>query len=241
MSADVSTILERRAVAPLDGSWRRALGFAFGLHGLVLVAALVVPRLLAVPPRPVEFVEVRIVPAVRLGIEKPQPAPPVPEVKKPEPVAEPKPESKAPVLPDPKLRKKPEAARPKPADPRAVAPPTARPEVEGSPKGAAGGLALGKPTATFDALDFTYGYYVDQMLAIIGRNWTRPPVGSGVEATIHFRIQKDGRLSEIRIASSSGINSFDLAALRAVQASSPLAPLPGAFRSSSLGVNLIVR
>jgi TonB family protein len=57
------------------------------------------------------------------------------------------------------------------------------------------------------------------MLAMIQRNWVRPMVGSGVEATVHYRIQRDGRIADVRIATSSGINSFDLAALRAVQAS----------------------
>ena len=79
------------------------------------------------------------------------------------------------------------------------------------------------------------------MLAMIQRNWVRPMVGSGVEATVHYRIQRDGRIVDVRIATSSGINSFDLAALRAVQASTPLPPLPRAFREGSLGVNLIFR
>ncbi len=79
------------------------------------------------------------------------------------------------------------------------------------------------------------------MLALISTNWVRPPVGSGVEATVYYRIQRDGRVTELRIVRSSGINSFDLAALRAVQSSSPLPPLPRGFKDGSLGVNLIVR
>jgi TonB family protein len=43
------------------------------------------------------------------------------------------------------------------------------------------------------------------------------------------------------VAQSSGYNSFDLAALRAVQNASPFPPLPRAYRQDSLGVNLIVR
>ena len=103
------------------------------------------------------------------------------------------------------------------------------------------GLAVGAAVAGLDNPDFVYGYYVDQMLAMIQRNWVRPMVGSGVEATVNYRIQRDGRIAEVRIATSSGINSFDLAALRAVQASTPLPPLPRAFREGSLGVNLIFR
>jgi protein TonB len=66
-------------------------------------------------------------------------------------------------------------------------------------------------------------------------------MGSGVRAIIGFRIQKDGSISELRVAESSGYNAFDLAALRAVQNASPFPPLPRAYRHDSLGVNLIVR
>ena len=117
----------------------------------------------------------------------------------------------------------------------------AEPEVQGSERGSTNALALGAAVAGLDNPDFVYGYYVDQMLAMIQRNWVRPMVGSGVEATVHYRIQRDGRIVDVRIATSSGINSFDLAALRAVQASTPLPPLPRAFREGSLGVNLIFR
>ena len=124
-------------------------------------------------------------------------------------------------------------AKPEPA-------PAPAPEVQGVAQGTASGFALGA-TATFDTPDFTYGYYIDQLLAQLSRNWNRPLVGSGVEAMIHFRIERGGKIFDIQIVRSSGINAFDLAALRAVQASSPLPPLPRAFREDSLGVNLIVR
>jgi TonB family protein len=239
MVSSVSVLLERRLALPSRAPLQRALFVAMALHAAVAVTAIVLPKMLAPPAKPIEYVAIQIVPAARLGIERPKPAPP--ESKKPEPTPEPKKESKAPVLPDPKAAKKPE---PKKRTPEVVEPqakPVAEPEVQGSARGVAGGLAVGAPAATFDNPDFTYGYYVDQMLAQISRNWARPPVGSGVETTLHFRIERNGRIAELRIVRSSGINSFDLAALRAVQASTPLPPLPSAYRQSSLGVNLIVR
>ncbi len=147
---------------------------------------------------------------------------------------------KAPPKPAPKPASKADTAPAKPA-PAKPTPEPAEPEVQGSERGSANALALGAAVAGLDNPDFVYGYYVDQMLAMIQRNWVRPMVGSGVEATVHYRIQRDGRIVDVRIASSSGINSFDLAALRAVQASTPLPPLPRAFREGSLGVNLIFR
>lgn len=243
MSAVVSNILERRRAEAGRKGLGRALGLAAGLHLIVVTLAWALPRLLNPPRKPVEYVAVQIVPAARLGVETPKPAPPRPE---PEKRAEPKPEPapKAPVLPDAKAKKaaKPEPKAAEPAAPTsASAPADAQPQVQGTAGGNVAGLALGAAVAGLDNPNFTYGYYVDQMLALISRNWVRPPVGSGIEAMVHYRIQRDGRISELRIVNSSGINSFDLAALRAVQSSSPLPPLPRGFRDSSLGVNLIVR
>jgi TonB family protein len=241
-TVSVSSLLEQRLSQTPVGTLRRPLVFAATLHLTIGLGAWLIPMLLAPKRQPIDYVAVQIVPAVRLGVEQPKPAPPAPKPKEPQKVVEPKKESKAPVLPDAKLKKKPAEKAPT-QQPAKVATdaPSAPPEVEGSKTGVASGLAVGAPSATFDNPDFTYGYYVDQMLAIISRNWSRPPVGSGVETVVHYRIGRDGTLSEIRIVRSSGINSFDLAALRAVQSSSPLPPLPRAFRESSLGVNLIVR
>ncbi len=78
------------------------------------------------------------------------------------------------------------------------------------------------------------------MLSMIQGQWVRPPLGGGVEAQVYFRIQRDGRVTDLRIVRSSGYSSFDLAGLRAVQAASPLPPLPRGYTHGSLGVNLIL-
>lgn len=111
----------------------------------------------------------------------------------------------------------------------------------GAPTGSPlGSTAFGSQIAGIDNPDFTYGYYLDRLLSLIDANWVRPSMGSGVRAIISFRIQRDGSLSELRVSESSGYNSFDLAALRAVQNASPFPPLPGPYRQHDLGVNLIV-
>ncbi|HXO19815.1 MAG TPA: energy transducer TonB, partial [Thermoanaerobaculia bacterium] len=108
----------------------------------------------------------------------------------------------------------------------------------GSPLGTS---AFGSAIAGLEDPDFGYGYYIDRLLQLIDANWTRPPLGSGVKAVIYFRIQRGGAIADLRVAESSGYNSFDLAALRAVQNASPFPPLPASYRRDSLGVNLIVR
>ena len=99
----------------------------------------------------------------------------------------------------------------------------------------------GAAIAGLDNPDFTYGYYIDQMLSQIRANWVRPPLGGGIEAVVHFRVLRDGRIDDLRIVTSSGYSSFDLAGLRAVQSASPLPPLPASYRRGELGVNLVIR
>ncbi len=79
------------------------------------------------------------------------------------------------------------------------------------------------------------------MLALIRAQWVRPPLGGGIEASVHFQIGRNGEISDLRIVQSSGYSSFDLAGMRAVQSASPLPPLPSGYKQGSLGVTLIIR
>lgn len=231
----VTGVLDRRHQDASSRLLWRCLAMAVAIHLVGAGTAWLVPRWTRQGVQPIEFVAVQIVPAARLGVERPVLPQPTPEPPRPTPPA-PAPKPVAPALAKPAITK-PERPEPEPtAEPEAPAT-----ETQGSERGNVAGLALGASVAGLDNPDFTYGYYVDQMLSMIQRNWIRPMVGSGVEATISYRIARDGRLAEVRVSRSSGINSFDLAALRAVQSSSPLPPLPRAFRDSWLGVHLIFR
>ncbi len=231
-----------------------ALLTAGGLHLALLLAVVLAPRLAAQRETPPEYVAVQIVPLQALGVEKPapprpQPAPPAP---KPAPVVdEPKPVV-APVMPEPTKKPAPEKPTKKPeptapARPAEAAVPSKEPpgdvaEKLGSESGAASGsAAFGAQVATLDNPDFTYGYYIEQMLALIRAQWVRPPLGGGIEATVHFDVGRGGDINGVRIVQSSGYSSFDLAGLRAVQSASPLPPLPNGYKQGSLGVTLIIR
>jgi len=234
-----------------------ALGIAaaLGLHVALTAMAVLLPRLDAAQKAPLEFVAVRIVPAQALGKPEPPPPRPEPEVTAPpvpEPeVVEPEPEPQAPVLPEPEPKKpepskpdpKPEAKQPPVAAPSRPASPDAAPQRQGSPAGSpTGTAALGPQVATVGDPDFTYGYYLDRVLAAIEANWRRPPTdGVAIEVVVDFRIQRDGTVRELDVAEPSGLSSFDLAGLRAVQAASPLPPLPAGYRKSSLAIRLIIR
>ena len=200
----------------------------------------------------------------------PEPAPQKPETKpdpKPAP-AQAKPSAEAPVLPSPKAPK-PEPAKPAASSGKTTGKTTGKPAPEsggrgqgnpdsppnataagetgdqagrrGAPTGnPLGTTAFGSQIAGIDNPDFTYGYYLDRLLSLIDANWVRPSMGSGVRAIVSFRIERDGSLSDLRISESSGYNSFDLAALRAVQNAAPFPPLPRPYKQDDLGVNLIV-
>jgi TonB family protein len=211
------------------------------------------PALLASRSEPLEFVAVQIVPVQALGVRRPPPAPPQPKSEPPPAPVEPTPKPK-PKKPEPEKveEKKPEPnpveTEPTERPPSSSTSPTKasadRPPVQrqGSPTGNPRGTApIGAAVAGLDNPDFTYGYYLDQMLGLIAANWRPPVTGERLQATVHFLINRDGSIEEISLAQPSGNSAFDLAGLRAVQSSSPLPPLPASYRHESLGVNLILR
>jgi len=76
------------------------------------------------------------------------------------------------------------------------------------------------------------------MLALIESRWYKPGAPSGTRAQVGFVILKGGRLESIRLEESSGIATFDRAALRALYDANPLPPLPPAYGKPSLTVHL---
>jgi len=254
MSLAVDRVLERRARRAGGRPEAVSLALAALLHAGAVALVVWLPRL-APPPPPLSFVPVTIVPAQALGVRRPASRPkaekPVPPEPEPETPAPQPPRKDEPVLPP----EKPEKKKPEPQPPAApstgtnaagTATPQPNPDGEtgrrGSPTGSpVGTSAFGSEIAGLDNPDFKFAYYIDQLLSAIDAKWVRPPLGDGVRAIISFRIERDGGLTDLQVSESSGYNSFDLAALRAVQNAAPFPPLPRAYRHDSLGVNLIVR
>ena len=247
MPVNLDQLLRERA--------RRAAGgpanFLFSLvfHGAMVAAAWFVPELLAKPPEPVDYFSVVVVPPQALGVEKPPPPPPPkveppppepPPPEPPPPEPEPVPED-VPVLVDKKKKvekkKPPPERRPAPPPPKAVEPP---PKRVGSPFGNSLGASTNNVTLGVEDPNFTYGYYVDRIVAVINSNWVRPVMGN-LEATLHVRILRDGNITELSIIKPSTSKEYDDAALRAIKTSSPLPPLPKGYDQESLGLNLVFR
>jgi TonB family protein len=182
-------------------------------------------------------------------LPEPEPEPTMPEPTPREPERRPEPR-REPTPPAPRPSEQ-RPAEPRPAEPRPrpsapadgvgkVGDPGDRP---GSPAGSPSGTSgLGARLAGVGDPSFTYGYYRDRMLALIERNWSRPPTGDALpEVALTFRIHRDGRVGDVEVETSSGIRAFDLAGLRAVENASPLPPLPSGYRKDSLSVRLIIR
>jgi TonB family protein len=180
---------------------------------------------------------------------KPEPAPPAPApVKEPKPLAaDPKavkPPEKSTPAPSKEEPKKPPAAPPAgaAAQPAPDVLPSSIPKRQGSPFGNPLGSSTQQATIGVEDPNFTYGYYLDRIVGLISDRWTRPVVGPEVkQALLFFRIQKDGTITELKLVETSGAEVFDEAALRAVQATSPLPPLPKSYAKDSLGIHLIVK
>lgn len=88
---------------------------------------------------------------------------------------------------------------------------------------------------TLEGRPFQFPWYLEEMVRKVQRNW-RPPGTTSLKTTIYFRIERNGRVSDMRIETSSGHFTFDQAAQRAIQAASPMPPLPGDYSGDYLGV-----
>jgi protein TonB len=173
------------------------------------------------PPVPPRSADAPVLP-------RPQAPPKPPKPAKPE--KPPKPDNRVDPTTQPKLMTPPREVLAKKLG--AVAPPQTA-EAPGAATGStAGKVAVGSLTVSFENQDFTYDYYKAQTLSRIEENWTRSPVGNEAHARVSFRIHKDGSISDLTVAESSGFDTFDLAALRAVQNAAPFAPLPRAYTTS---------
>ncbi len=91
--------------------------------------------------------------------------------------------------------------------------------------------------------NFPFTYYLQIIIDRVSSNWFTSLVDPGIlgsfQATVHFKIYKNGQISELKIEESSGIKSLDLSAFRAIQTSAPFPPLPGAYEDEYLGIYLI--
>jgi TonB family protein len=118
-------------------------------------------------------------------------------------------------------------------------------EVKGPMGGGGGGPDFGEPGGgergsaeqgpiSFETAWYDWGPYAQSMVSKIRVNWyaNMPQlIRTGISGvvTIRFTIQRDGRITDIAVMNSSGHPPYDFAARKAIELSSPLAPLPADF------------
>ncbi len=82
--------------------------------------------------------------------------------------------------------------------------------------------------------------YVDAVRNRISSNWLQstvdPTVRWAPRADFSFTVLRDGSVTNVQMLQSSGNRSVDNSALRAIQSSSPMSPLPSNYSGSSVTV-----
>jgi protein TonB len=233
-------LIDRESARPRLLPW---VVLAIVMHAGMAAATYLVGRRAASRPIQLPVVSVKIVrpqaPSRRPPSRQPdRRATAVPQPTKAPPTAVPEPEPAATV---PAKEDVPQAS----ADAMRAADSTATPFPTPPPVDAGGGggrgLSVGENAAGSASgipADFHFTYYVDRMLALIESRWYKPSVPPGTRARVRFVILKSGRIEGIQLEESSGVSSFDRAALRAMYAANPLPPLPPAYGKPSLTIHL---
>jgi periplasmic protein TonB len=94
-----------------------------------------------------------------------------------------------------------------------------------------------------DTKGFPMGDYKDRIVERVYAQWQIPSNLNDykLKTIVVFRIDKEGRCINIKIASSSGYRSLDDAALSAVKNSDPFPPLPKGFPGEDIGVKFTLQ
>ncbi len=112
----------------------------------------------------------------------------------------------------------------------------------GGEGGTGGGFGTGGGDP-FGISGFPYSYYLQFISDKVTSNWFQSLVDPGVAGTfqtqVYFKIFRNGQISDLKIEVSSGIEAFDLSALRAIRGASPFPPLPTEYNGQYLGIHLI--
>src|ERR1700675_2843381 len=102
-----------------------------------------------------------------------------------------------------------------------------------TPGGGSSGVAIqGAGNADFAT---RYGWYISATKRRVEPNWNTlflpPAVRNTLHCVIAFTILRDGRIKNLRVLQSSGNSAFDTSGLRAIQSSTPFAPLPSDWKA----------
>jgi periplasmic protein TonB len=99
-----------------------------------------------------------------------------------------------------------------------------------------GGIGVGRGSPFGDR----FGYYVDLLRQRVAQKWRAsdvdPRIRTAPPAIVTFTIRRDGSISSVRLAQTSGNLALDLSAQRAIADASPFPPLPAAFDKNEVSI-----
>lgn len=118
----------------------------------------------------------------------------------------------------------------------------------GTGGGGTGGGGIGGGTGSgagdpFGVAGFPFQFYLQMISDKITANWFQslvdPGVGGLLQTQVYFRIYRNGSISDVKVDVSSGVESFDLSAKRAISNAAPFAALPNEYAGQYLGITLV--
>lgn len=256
MEAVVSDILQSRKREP--GGLKKTAAISLAAHAAAIAVMLMVPSVMpraAQPPRVVMTISLGGAPGPNTGGMQMIGGKPIdaalpstdPQITKPiQPSLAATPPKM--VLPDPKQKPR---TPPKPTvaskDPKGTAvgkgfeTQAGTAKVETGAKGQGFGLSsggMGGQGGVKIPSDFCCPEYIADMIARIKRNWNENQRAAG-SVTMRYTIQRNGQITDIEIATSSGNPVLDLTAQRALINTKVLGPLPAGYSGQRLPVELV--
>lgn len=255
MREAVSEILEQRA--QLTGGVSRMVVVSLVAHGVLLSTMILTPEFWkAAPKTTANVMEISLggVEGPQTGGMTPPSARRVEEIAQRDPRARPdappppKPEmveATPATKPAPKPTAKPAETKPKetgkkPAVGAEVSKGVARVETQSPAQVEFGGLSTGGGGfggTTINVKGFCCPDYLQTMLAMIRANWKRNQGVAGA-VTMSFVVQRDGRLTDVKVEQSGG-QFLDLVSQRALLQTKQIPPLPREYPQATLPVQLV--
>ena len=99
-----------------------------------------------------------------------------------------------------------------------------------------GGVGVGRGSPFGDK----YGYYVDLLRQKVAQKWRQgdvdPRIRSAPPAIVTFTIRRDGSISSVRLAQTSGNLALDYSAQRAIADAAPFPPLPPGYDKNDVSI-----
>jgi len=213
-----------------------SLLFHFAVVAALLIAVWLRPA--KEPPPQIPFFEMVNCAPPPPAPSKPEPKPKPPEpIPEPEPVAKPEPVVKPDLKPVPKPEPKPKPeSKPVPKPPPDTVPPRSMdmPSMDMPSMD----MPVSSLTILSDVImDPQMQTYLATLKQIIYQNF-HPPAGTeisrGTKSTVAFEITRNGEINEVKLRSSSGNSIWDRLAVRAVEITKNLPPMPPSITAEKL-------